>query len=621
MDKKSLIIGLTCLGLAFFLLTRQGPPQPQTPPPSPPVEDREGAFVEETEELLEDGVAERHERAEPTPAAPRAPRPAPRVLLGEDGEALPVEIPREEPEGVALDPIGNDLIEVRFSAYGGSIREVMLKKYERTLGSKERYILNYRANTPMLAYMITQDQGASWIPYLAVFREVSRGEGPGGGMQVVLEGQLPDGLVLRRTFEIARTPEGGEPTWEPYLIRHRTEVVNTTDQPTFPGRFGLNLGTVDPVESDRRGEFLNFGYYSSGSATFLGMSRFDGGGFMSIFGQGRPARPFIQERTDVVWASVKNQFFTTVLTPSEPATGFFTRPIGLEPSEEWPVGTRAITGSVEFESVILQPGESLDVSASFYAGPKEYRRLVRMGERQDLIMQFGIFGSISKILLTFMNWLYWIIPNYGVAIILMTVVIKLLLWPLTAKAAKSAKKMSKIQAPLKELREKYKDNQQKLQQETLKLFKANRVNPLAGCLPILVQIPIFLALFWMLRSASELRFADFLWIRDLSQPDTIFSIAGFPINPLPLLMTVSMIYQMRMTTVSMDSTQAKIFKFMPFIFLIFCYGFSSGLVLYWTVQNLLTILQQYLTNRKDDPEGDQVVLPNAPKKKSRKKKN
>ena len=143
-----------------------------------------------------------------------------------------------------------------------------------------------------------------------------------------------------------------------------------------------------------------------------------------------------------------------------------------------------------------------------------------------------------------------------------------------------------------------------MQQETLKLFKENKINPLAGCLPILIQMPVFLGLFYMLRTASELRFEPFLWVADLSQPDTLLEVGGFPINLLPLIMGVTMFLQMQMmpTSPTMDPMQQKIFKFMPLIFLVFLYSFSSGLVLYWTVQNILTIIQQKITNSRPDPE-------------------
>ena len=209
-----------------------------------------------------------------------------------------------------------------------------------------------------------------------------------------------------------------------------------------------------------------------------------------------------------------------------------------------------------------------------------------------------------------------VIPSWGWSIVIMTICIKLLFWPLTAKASRSQKRMAKIQGPMSELKEKYKDNPQKIQQETLKLFKEHQVNPVAGCLPMVIQMPIFLGLFYMLRTASELRHEPFLWVSDLSMPDTIAQIGGFPINLLPIIMGVTMFLQMSMMPVSptADPMQQKIFKFLPFIFLVFLYSFSSGLVLYWTVQNILTIIQQKIINNRPDEPLVPVAVTSSPTK-------
>jgi len=263
-----------------------------------------------------------------------------------------------------------------------------------------------------------------------------------------------------------------------------------------------------------------------------------------------------------------------------------------------------ITGSAGYAIETLPAGGGRELSFDFYIGPKEFKRLQSLGNEQDRVMQFGFLSFFSKLLLSLMYAIHAVIPSWGWSIVIMTIIIKTLFWPLTANASRSQKRMQKIQEPMKELREKYKDNPQKMQQETMKLFKEHRINPVAGCLPILIQMPIFLGLFYMLRTASELRHEPFLWVRDLSQPDTIAEIGGFPLNLLPLIMGATMYFQMRMMPVSptADPMQQKIFKFLPFVFLVFLYNFSSGLVVYWTVQNLLTILQQKIINsRPDEP--------------------
>ena len=194
-------------------------------------------------------------------------------------------------------------------------------------------------------------------------------------------------------------------------------------------------------------------------------------------------------------------------------------------------------------------------------------------------MQFGFWGVISVVLLKSMKFFYKLIPNYGVAIIIITILIKLLFWPIQAKSIKSMKAMQKFQPLMTKLREKYKDDPQRLNAEMMKLYKEHKINPFAGCLPMVVQIPVFFALFSMLRSAIELRGASFLWIHDLSAPDTLFHVAGFPINLLPLLMTAASIWQMKITPQTGDQQQQKMMMFMPLMMLFFFYSTSSGLVL------------------------------------------
>jgi YidC/Oxa1 family membrane protein insertase len=204
-----------------------------------------------------------------------------------------------------------------------------------------------------------------------------------------------------------------------------------------------------------------------------------------------------------------------------------------------------------------------------------------------------------------MTWIHKGIPNWGWAIVLTTLLLKLVFLPLTLAASKSAKRMAKIQPEMAAVREKWKDNPQKLQLETMELFKKHKVNPMGGCLPILVTIPFFIGFFSMLQSTAELRFQSFLWAADLSAPDTVGHLFGFPINIMPVLMGATMIIQMHLTpTPTVDNMQAKMFKFMPYIFALFCYNFSCALSLYSTVNGVFTILQQLVINKMKDPVGD-----------------
>ena len=222
-------------------------------------------------------------------------------------------------------------------------------------------------------------------------------------------------------------------------------------------------------------------------------------------------------------------------------------------------------------------------------------------------MQFGVFWWISEPFSWILNKLFSLLGSYGLAIVILTILVKLILWPLTAQATRSQKKMQSLQEPMSKLREKHKGNSQKLNQEMMKFYKEHKVNPFAGCWPILIQIPIFLGMFWMLRSAAELYGQSFLWANDLSEQDHVGQVQGFSLNVLPILMVVTQWLQMKLNPMQMgpelsdaQRINAKMMRFMPFMFLIFLYFFSSALVLYWTVQNLMTILQTLVTKNKTE---------------------
>jgi YidC/Oxa1 family membrane protein insertase len=218
-------------------------------------------------------------------------------------------------------------------------------------------------------------------------------------------------------------------------------------------------------------------------------------------------------------------------------------------------------------------------------------------------MDFGFFKFFSQILLTLMTWIHGWVNNWGVAIILTTLSLKTIFIPFTLAASKSAKRMAKIQPELQALREKFKDNPQKQQAATMELFKSRKINPVGGCLPILITIPFFMGFFTMLQSTAELRFAPFLWAHDLSATDTVAMIFGFlPLNIMPILMGATMVVQMRLTpSPSVDNAQMKMMKFMPYVFMLFCYSFSCALSLYSFINGLFTIGQQLVINRMKDP--------------------
>jgi YidC/Oxa1 family membrane protein insertase len=207
------------------------------------------------------------------------------------------------------------------------------------------------------------------------------------------------------------------------------------------------------------------------------------------------------------------------------------------------------------------------------------------------VVDFGFFSPIAKPLLFVLKFFYGFLGNYGLAIILLTAIIKLLFWPLTQKSYTSMKSMQKLQPEMQKIRDKFKNDRERLNKEIMELYRKHRVNPLGGCLPMLVQIPVFFALYKVLMEAIEVRHAPFyFWIQDLSAKD--------PYYITPIIMGATMFIQQKMTPTTMDPTQAKLFMLMPVIFTFMFLNFPSGLVIYWLVNNLLTIGQQALINRK-----------------------
>lgn len=255
----------------------------------------------------------------------------------------------------------------------------------------------------------------------------------------------------------------------------------------------------------------------------------------------------------------------------------------------------------------IKPGAQEQVEYNIFFGPKSMKLLGSLGYDLSKSVNFGWFDFLAKPFLYFMNFLYGFIPNYGVAIILLTIIIKLLFWPLGSKSYKSMNEMKKIQPLLAGIKEKYGNDKTRMNEELMSLYKTYKINPMGGCLPLVAQIPVFFALYRMLYETIELRHAPFIfWIKDLSAPDRLFNFAfsipfmeppyGIPV--LTIIMGATMFIQQKMTPAVGDPTQAKMMMILPFVFTVIFVNFSAGLVLYWLLNNVLSILQQYIISRK-----------------------
>lgn len=300
------------------------------------------------------------------------------------------------------------------------------------------------------------------------------------------------------------------------------------------------------------------------------------------------------------WVGVKSQYFAQILTAPTNAVSITYRPVGLPAWTQDPKSahTNGVTANIE---VPVQAGTC---SLVFYAGPKEYSRLLALGQNQEEAMDYGSWmdcysGIFGLILYRSLGFFYGLIPSWGVAILLVTLALKIIFWPIQAKSIESMKQMQKFQPHVTKLREKFKDDPQRLNAETMKLYKEHKINPFAGCLPMFVQLPVLIAFYKVLSCDIAMRGVPFLWIHDLSLPDTVYTLAGIAINPLPLIMTGSMILQQKLTPQTGDPQQAKMMMFMPLIMLMFFYNTAAGLTLYWTLQQLLSMGQQWWGMRQE----------------------
>ena len=519
--------------------------------------------------------------------------------------------------------LANDFIEVSFADLGGAISKVALKKYDAEKAH------------PGVPYVINQPRGNA--PPALAFVDVP-GLDSNTRYQLVSHSavEVVYRTVLEKRIEVTRRytlPAGqGDPQHDPYQLRHETTFRNLTDSVQLPSpnrQLAINVGTATPMNERDLGLKLIAGYSTGSSQTFLARSKLEpSSGFFGL--SAHEAVPQISQDGPIAWATVDNQFFSTIYTPDTPAAGFGMRRVQTDlkrPSTDR--NAFGLTAETRFDLPPLAPKAESKLAGDFYAGPKEYRRLSNaeiFKKDQDAVMQFGmyIFALCAKILTTLMTWVHSMMPNlngaWGLAIVITTLILKIVFLPLTLTASKSAKRMQKIQPEMQALKEKYKDDPQKMQKETMELFKKHKVNPMGGCLPILITIPFFFGFFTMLQSTAELRFQSFLWAQDLSAPDTITQIFGFPINIMPILMGITSIIQMRLTPQpTTDNMQAKMFKFVPYMFIVFCYYYSCALAIYWTVGNIFTIGQQLIINRMKDTVDTPV--PAAPMRGGRPAKN
>lgn len=367
-----------------------------------------------------------------------------------------------------------------------------------------------------------------------------------------------NGVQYVKTFNI----HGSE-----YTIDTTVAVHNTASQPL---RGTINLSLIQRWDDSMQADSYSF----SGPASFVKDE------IEEVKVDDLKEAP-IAYGSGFAWTSFQTKYFLSVIVP------------GPRSTERIQILRRGETVENRLETpyFTLQPGEQRQLDYLAFIGPKDPQLLKAAGHQLDKVVTFGFFNILAQPLFLVLTFFYGFFKNYGVAIILLTVLIKLIFWPLTHKSYSSMKSMQKLQPEMQKLRDKYKSDKEGLNKEMMALYKTHRVNPLGGCLPMLVQIPVFFALYKVLLESIALRHAPFaFWLTDLSAKD--------PYYITPLLMGASMFVQQKMTPTTADPMQAKIFMMMPVVFTFMFLNFPSGLVIYWLVNNLLTILQQYFIHKK-----------------------
>lgn len=412
----------------------------------------------------------------------------------------------------------------------------------------------------------------------------------------------PNGLSITKSFTLPQT--GSSP--EEYTVGLDIIFANSGTTPLALPNYSVSAGGEAPVHIKDLPTYTCFDWYKDGKMSSITASWFEASKIPILGIQTSPARDlYTQPDSGIQWAAVTSQYFTTIISAAQDqsGTGVWSRRYE-ELSAVDAANARqvyGVIGGLGIGAMTLAPGEKVTRHYSLYIGPKDFYALSKLGDEQQKIMNFGWFHLVSETLLWAMNHLKPLLGSYAAAIIVLTILIKSALWPLQNKATSSMKRMQLLSPKMTELREKYKDDPTKMNQELMELYKRYGVNPFGGCLPMLIQIPIFFGFYNMLGSAIELRNSHFLWISDLSQPDTIAHFMGFPINLLPIIMAGTMLWQMAISPKSGDAVQQRMMYFMPVIFLSFAYNYASGLALYWTTQNLFSIAQLYYTRNQPLP--------------------
>ena len=509
--------------------------------------------------------------------------------------AAPVAVPDVPEEIVVLE---NDELKLELSTWGGVVKKATLKKYAQGLGPVGDG--NPAVEFDYSAAPLGEIGGATGLAPNAAYEVRSRS----------------DGEVVFANAAATRTVSLGSG----YRISYRDDIAAAGGASPLAQGATISLGamamggsrndilSVDSWALDAGKGKEGVVHHCEGDSPLKGylVGGLSGGCSGSKSAAGLPPSAGIAYPGAQRWVALKNRFFVTALVSTTAANGGFSATVSRDVRS---ANYRPETVSAR---MTILPGCGQSVETTFYAGPKRQSLLWDLGMKD--VMEFGMWRWVCYPMVWALNFFHGWAPNYGVAIILLTILVRLVFWPLTHKSTVGMKKMQELQPLMKEIQAKYKDNPQRLQQETWALYREKKVNPMSSCLPMLVQIPVFIALFHVLRSAVELRYAPFLWIADLSEPEALGATSWFPffggLNILPILMAATMALQSALTPSTGDRNQQRMMMvFMPVMMLVMFYSFPSALSLYWTLSQVFSIVQMWLIRRQTAAKKGEALVP------------
>ena len=488
-------------------------------------------------------------------------------------EAVPQQNAKQRQTGQII-TVTTNVLKLEIDTLGGSVVYAELLKYPVKKHSKENIVLlnretgkNYYAQLGLLSaqqsFIHTDIYDAEKTNY-----EVLSGE---ADIPLSIE---KNGVRVTKTYHVSA---------DDYLIT-LTDTVNNQSSINWQGQQYKQLQRTNPWQK------VKPSFNDPGRISFKGAAYFEPeeGLTQLAFEDFEEDKINVTVNTEAWIAMVQHYFFSSFILLDE-KSDIISKYL---PNSETPYLIRATSGFTTVAS-----GATSEIKTQLYIGPKIQEKLPKIAKGLDLTVDYGMFTAISKPLFWVLNHIHNIVQNWGWSIILLTILIKLLFFKLTEKQYNSMARMRKLQPRIKTLKERHKDNKQKFNEEMMGLYKKEKVNPMGGCLPMLIQIPVFISLDWVLQESVELRQAPFmLWLQDLSSPD--------PFYILPAINAAAMYFTQKLSpTPGMDPMQAKIMKFMPLGFSIMFAFFPSGLVLYWAVNSSLSLLQQWIITKRIDAAG------------------